>query len=105
MTWATPHPHAVVIDVDADRAPLVGSRWVRREAAGDDWDSVEICGVFDLGNDSGGLELVIRPLVFGEPSLTASVDSFAEAYRRQDADADDPFERIDARLRALEARG
>lgn len=95
MPWMT------VIDPDADRPTLIGSRWRRREAAGDEWDEVIIRGVFDLGNDHGGLEYVVSPASFG-PALTTTPDALAESYTR--AEGDDPAERLAARLRDLEAR-
>ncbi len=92
----------VVIDRDEGKSPLVGSRWRRRDLEGDPWDTVVICGVFDNGPDHGGFELVVQPLEFGEPALTADPESFGATYRR--VVADDPAERVSARLRELEAR-
>lgn len=92
----------VVIDRDEGKAPLVRSHWQRREPAGDSWDTVVICGVFDNGPDAGGFELVVQPVEFGEPALTADPESFGATYRR--VVADDPAERVSARLRELEAR-
>ena len=106
MPWRS--PHALVIDPDADRPTLIGSRWVRREPLGDDWDGpVEVCGLHDNGADHGGAELVIRTVAFtGEPCCTASPESFAAAYRRERADNDPPLvERLEARLNELAARG
>lgn len=91
----------VVIDRDAGRPALVGSRWQRREPAGDVWDVIVISGVFDNGPDHGGMELVVQPLTFGEPCLTADPESFASVYRRQSGD--DVGERVAATLAALEA--
>lgn len=94
---------AVVIDPDAGKPALVGSHWERREPAGDVWDGpVVVVGVFDNGPDAGGFELVVQPLEFGEPALTADPESFGATYRR--VVADDPAERVSARLRELEAR-
>lgn len=94
----------VVINPDEGRPKLVGSEWLKRDPEGDCWDLVVVRGIFDLGNDSpNNLELVISPKEFG-PTITADVDSFVQAYKRAEEGAD-PFEQIDARLRALEARG
>src|SRR5689334_16480419 len=92
----------VVIDPSEGKPQLVGSRWRRRRKENDSWDDVRIVGVFDLGPDAGGLELVVQPVEFGQPAQTADVASFAAAYKR--AEGDDPLERLDQRLRALEAR-
>ena len=84
---------------------MIGSRWVRRvpEGGDDPWDGpVEIVGVFDTGNDANGLELCVRPVTFGQPVMTADAESFGAAYKREDDD--DPTERLNARLRDLEAR-
>lgn len=102
MTWKSPHPHAVVIDPDAGRPTLIGSHWTRRAKEDDPFDDVVIRGVFDLGNDSGGLEFCVSPLSFG-PTLTATPESLSEAYTR--AEGDDPAEKLRRRLHELEARG
>lgn len=103
--WASsPPPGAVVIDPDADKPKLIGSRWRRRAPEGDAWDEVDLVGVHDNGPDHGGPELCVRTRAFtGEPVMTADADSFIAAYKR--AEADDPAERLDRRLRELEARG
>ncbi len=95
MPWVT------VIDPGAGKPKMIDSRWQRREPVGDEWDEVVIRGVFDLGNDHGGLELVVSPVSFG-PALTTTPDALAESYVR--VDGDDPAERLTARLRDLEAR-
>ncbi len=80
----------LVIDPQEGRPPLIGSRWQRRESAGDAWDLCEVAGVFDLGADHGGLELVVRPVEFtGEPALTTSAESLSENYQRVGEDDDD----------------
>jgi hypothetical protein len=92
------------IDPHAGQPPLIGSRWLRRKPEGDDpWDGpVEVCGLYDNGPDHGGMELVVRTVAFtGEPVLTASAESFAAAYKREDEP--DPLEDVRDRLRALEA--
>lgn len=94
--WAT-----IVIDRDAGKPALVGSRWRRRAPENDDWDKVVICGVHDNGPDHNGFELVVTPLAFG-PCLTADPESFAAAYAREIED--DPALSAAARLRELEAR-
>jgi hypothetical protein len=91
----------VVVDPDANKPTLIGSRWQRRAPEGDAWDEVVIRGVFDLGNDSGGLEYVVSPASFG-PALTTPPESLTEGYAR--AEGDDVTERLAARLRDLEAR-
>jgi hypothetical protein len=103
MRWGSAHP--LVVDPDADRPTLIGSRWVRREPLGDAWDGpVEVVGCHDNGPDHGGLEMVIRTVAFtGEPVLTATPESFGAAYKREGDD--NPAERLNARLRELEARG
>lgn len=110
MRWT--HPHALVIDPDADEPRIIGARFKRREPAGDDFDLVEVAGLHDNGPDNGGVELVIRCVAFtgnigDEPSpvVTADADSLLEAYARVDDDEmGGVAERLDARLRALEAR-
>jgi hypothetical protein len=95
---------ALVIDPDAGRPSLIGSRWVRRDPVGDEWDGpVEIVGVHDNGPDHGGAELVIRTVTFGPPVVTATPESFGAAYTREAGE--DPAERLAGRLRELEARG
>lgn len=82
---------------------VIGSRWERREPAGDNYDRVICSGVFDLGPDLG-LEIVYVPVEFG-PTLTADVESFAAAYTRlSDDPSDDPAEGIDRAIRDIEAR-
>lgn len=105
MTWETPHPNGLRIDVNEGRPTIIGSTWVRRVPEGDDpWNGpVRIVGVHDLGERGGGLELCVTPIEFG-PVMTASAESFAEAYKREEEAGEDPAERIDARLRELAAR-
>ena len=98
MKWQT-HPRALVVDPEAGRQSLIGSRWRRREPEDDEWDEVVISGVLDLGER--GLELTVQPVTFG-PTLSADPDSFVQAYVR--AEAGDPTEDLDERLRAIEAR-
>src|SRR3954467_670288 len=102
MTRPVP-PRPFVINPNAGRPSLLDSRWRRREPQGDPYDEVVIRGVFDLGNDNGGLELVVSPLSFG-PVLTCTAESLADSYSRSEAERDDPNERLQARLRELEAR-
>lgn len=91
---------ALVIDPDAGRPSLIGSRWRRRKPEGDDpWNEVVVTGVFDLGER--GLELTVTPVSFG-PTLSADPESFVAAYTR--AEADDTTEELTERLRAIEAR-
>jgi hypothetical protein len=92
-----------VIDPNAGKPRLLDSRWRRRAPQGDAYDEVVIRGVFDLGSDHGGLELVVSPLSFG-PVLTCTAESLAEAYTRSEVESNDPNERLQARLRELEAR-
>ncbi len=95
------HPHAVQIDPDEGKPPLMGSRWRRREPAGDAYDLVDVVGVFDMGEM--GFELCVRTVAFeGDPVVTADGDSFVEAYTR--LDHDDIGERVGERLRELQAR-
>ena len=106
MAWKSPHPaqpKPVRIDPDAEngRAPLVGSTWKRREPLGDEYDEVVIRGVFDLGNDHGGLELVVSPATFG-PAVTTQPEALSAAWKR--IEDDDPTERLSARLAEVEAR-
>jgi hypothetical protein len=103
--WESPHPLALRVNPDANRPTVIGSIWRRREPEGDDpWDGpVRIVGVFDLGNDAGGLELCVQPVEFGQPVMTASGEEFAREYRRAEAD-DATVERVEASLRDLEAR-
>lgn len=93
--WVVP----VVIDPHADRESLIGSRWRRRD--GEDEAQYVVTGVFDLGNDYGGLEIVFTSVDFG-PTHTASVESFAEGFTR--VSDDDPVERLDKVLADIEAR-
>jgi hypothetical protein len=90
-----------VIDPHAGRPTLIGSHWHRRTPEDDPYDDIVIRGVFDLGNDSGGLELVISPQTFG-PTLTCTPESLGESYAR--SQGQDPTERLRQRLRELEAR-
>lgn len=102
MTWATSHPDALRVDPDEGRPKLVGSRWERKTFEDDVFDLIEIRGVFDLGNDHGGLELVVSPVAFG-PALTTTPDSLVEYYRRVEVEPD-PVEDLQSRVRDLEAR-
>lgn len=96
MRWET--PYAVTVD---EGPKLIGSTWRRREPEGDSWDGpVAIVGVFDLGNDQGGLELVVQTVAFtGEPTLTADAESFVLAYV---PDEPDPLARLRDRVSQLE---
>ena len=103
MMWESPRPGALRIDPNENRPTLIGSEWHRRVPEGDSWDRCRIVGVYDLGADFGGLELCVTPLTFG-PVMTSDAESFAKSYRREDEKADDPAERITARLREIEAK-
>lgn len=92
--WVQP----LVIDPTADQPTIMG-RWRRIEPVGDEFDEVIVSGFFDLGADWGGLEIVFAPVTFG-PTVTASPESFAEAYTRAPSD---PSDALDERLAALEA--
>src|SRR4051794_31222372 len=104
MAWRSPHPAALRVDPDADKPSLIGSVWYRREPLSDAWDGpVRIVGVHDNGERGGGLELVVQTVAFtGEPTLTASPESFGAAYTR--VENENVAERLEARLRELEAR-
>jgi hypothetical protein len=59
---------------------LIGSRWHRKEPAGDDYDNVEVVGVTRVFDSN---EVVYQPLSFGE-CLQADAASFTEVYTRDD---------------------
>lgn len=101
MIWES-HPLGLRIDKNAERPSIVGSEWVRRvPAEGDDpWNSVRIAGLFEC---SETIELCLQPLTFGQPTMTSDAEDFVANYRRADADADDPGERIESRLREVQA--
>jgi hypothetical protein len=80
----------------APGSSLLGTRWRAKEPNGSPYDDVQISGFYDLGNDAGGFELVIRPVQFA-PVLTCDAESFQEAY----APVSEELERLDARLAAL----
>jgi hypothetical protein len=103
VAWRSAHPHALVVDPEADRPSVVGSVWRRREKLEDAWDTVRIVGLWQNNPDVGPDELCVAPVEFdGSPVLSVSVESFAAAYTR--ADNDNPAERLEARLRELQAR-
>lgn len=95
MTWP------LVIDTTRDR-PLIGSTWVRKDPQEDVYDRVVIRGVFTLSDDLGS-ELCVSPVEFG-PTLTASPESLAESYVREDDPDDGRVEKLRDTLRNLEAR-
>jgi hypothetical protein len=65
---------------------LIGSVWMRRHREGDEWDAVRLTGLFDCGNDHGGIEACVTPVSFG-PVMTTSAEGLAEAYTLKDESA------------------
>jgi len=104
---------------------LTGTRWTRRNPAGDEMDRVRIAAVIDAGEY--GLEFAISPtssfgIATGEmfltsdrdgnprevekrvAAITATIDSFMAVYQREDEDGEAAAEKlrdISARLEAL----
>lgn len=96
----------LVVDPTGDRPKLVGSRWVRRSPVGDLWDGpIEVAGIFDLGPDAGGLELVVRLVEFahGEPALTTTAEALGAHYKREGEPDDGAAGRAQEALQALAA--
>lgn len=91
--WVQP----LVIDPTAGQPTLIG-RWRRIEPVGDEFDEVVTVGAFDLGADWGGLEIVFTPALEFGPTVTASPESFSEAYTRAPSD---PSVALDERLAKL----
>jgi hypothetical protein len=84
MTWATRRVTRPLV-VEPERDSLIGSIWTRREITDptDIWNEVRLTGLFDLGNDQGGVECCVTPVSFG-PTVTTTAEGLTEAYTRKE---------------------
>jgi hypothetical protein len=102
VTWATRRVTRPIV-VEDERPSMIGTVWVRREISdpNDPWNEIRLTGLFDLGNDSGGVECCVTPVSFG-PTMTTTAEGLTQAYcLKEHAEQSDRLADLLARAAAL----